>query len=418
MNIVKQAARRLSVFLAARPEVIFGIQQRWLNFGYHALDLSMADWVIRRPEWLRVKPTTQHRRLEPPRAVAGEHAHHIAERSIAAAQDLSSASDPLIPATSIWGDLRQAHYARLTELVSRGDVAALVAHQSHLFRTEAVNGFTFGTTFDTWPHRWNYLPVQIELSVVQLAEAIGVLRAECHEQGAIAFWRSIFSEEELIEAIEGFFGLRVEQPRYGDPRGIMFGGRFLTRETCSHLYAAYRMRHAIERQAVDGPLNIVEIGAGFGGTCYWLRRLLGDRIARYVIVDLPEVALVQAFFLGNTDPRALVLYGEDRPSTGGTIELMPHTALNEIDFRPNVLINQDSMPEMPSTEVDRYLSWASSNLDGVFISFNQETLSASHGSMQVWVAERVRAYPRLQLVSRDTSWDRRGYVEEIYITAR
>lgn len=416
MSMIKSAARRLSCFMATRPELLFGIQELWLRVGYRMLDLSMADWVIRRPEWLRVKPASRLKRLEASSPVTSDNALQIAERSIAAFHKLLSTDDDLIPTSSIWGDLRQAHYARLTALIERGDPATLATHQAQLFRTEAVNGFTYGTTFDAWPHRWNYLAVQIELSAVQLAETIGILRAECHEQGSIAFWRSLMSEEKLVEGIERFFGLRLEQPRCGDPYGIMFGGRFLTRETCSHLYTAHRMRNAIERQGLNEPLHIVEIGAGFGGTCYWLRQLLGERAARYVIVDLPEVALVQAFFLGSADPRALTLYGENRPPAGNSIELIPHTALTEIDFRPNVLINQDSMPEMPRTEVDRYLSWASSRLDGVFLSFNQETLSPSHGSMQVWVAKAVEAYPRFKLVSRDTSWDRRGYVEEVYAT--
>jgi putative sugar O-methyltransferase len=376
----------------------------------------MADWVIRRPEWLRVKSASPSARLEPSSPFVGDNAVQIAERSILAFHRLASTGDDLIPTSSIWGDLRQAHYARLTALIERGDPSALAEYQSGLFRTEAVNGFTYGTTFDGWPHRWHYLPIQIELSVVQLAETIGVLRTECHEQGAIAFWRSLISEEQLVEQIEDFFGIRLEQPRFGDPHGIMFGGRFLTRETCSHLYTAHRIKNAIERQGFDQPLRIVEIGAGFGGTCYWLRRLLGRRAERYVIVDLPEVALVQAFFLGNTNPEALVLHGEDRPDSDGTIELIPHTALSDIDFRPNILINQDSMPEMPLSEVNRYLEWASANLDGLFFSFNQETLSSSHGSLQVWVAENVRRYGRFKLVSRDASWDRRGYVEEVYST--
>jgi hypothetical protein len=260
------------------------------------------------------------------------------------------------------------------------------------------------------------LSVQIELSVVQLAEAVGILRAECHEQGEVAFWRSLMSEEELIAELESFFGLRIEQPRHGDPYGIMFGGRFLSRETCSHLYTAYRMRRAIMLGQLDSPLEIVEIGGGFGGTCYWLRKLLDGCVRRYVIVDLPEVALVQAFFLGSAEPEALVLHGETRRPRGPTIELVPHTELASIDFRPDILINQDSMPEMPVSEVNRYITWAAKNLDGLFLNFNQETLSSSHGSMQVWVPEIVRSFPRFQRISRETSWDRRGYVEEVYDT--
>lgn len=418
MTILKHAARAFSRFLARNPLLLFKIQESWLRFGYSALDLSAASWVIRRPEWLRVKPANLLKRLEPASSSANaEGARAIARRGIAAFQTLISGEDEFIPAESMWGSLRQSHLATLRSLVEQGDADQLAKYQERLFRTEAVNGFTYGTTFDAWPHRWHYLPLLIELSVVQLAEAIGVLRAECHEQGKIAFWRSLLSEEELINSVEEFFGCTVEHPRCGDPHGIMFGGRFLTRETCSHLYSAYRMRTAIERHGLQ-LINLVEIGGGFGGTCFWLRKLMGDRIQRYVIVDLPEVSLIQAFFLGSTDPETLVLWGENKPGDKPYVELIPHTALTHIDFQPNVVVNQDSMPEMPLREVERYLVWASEKLDGLFISFNQETLSSAHGRLQICVPEAVRLFTGFRRVSRDTSWDRRGYVEEVYESAR
>jgi putative sugar O-methyltransferase len=424
-------ARQLSRFLSRYPGWLFAIQKRWLKFGHEVLDLRAASWVIRRPEWLRHKPgPVKH--LEP---AIGEKPGNVevAARCINANRRmLASMGDHARPEGSIWGTLLSADYGPLRTLIERGEPDALACHQTTIFRTSAVNGFAYGDTFDTWPHRWHYLPVQIELSVVQLAEAIGVLRAECHEQGHVAFWRSLFSEEELIERIESYFGFRIEHPRFGDPHGIMFGGRFLTRETCSHLYTADRVRRAINRERISQPLRIVEIGGGYGGMCYWLCKLLGEQLESYVIVDLPEVGLVQAFFLGSLLPEALTLRGESRSSARPSIELVAHFELEKIGFRPNVVMNQDSMPEMPESEVVRYLEWASSNLDGVLISLNQETLSpnnldgefsavniqdlAGSGAYQIWVPEVIRRFPRFQRVSRDTSWDRRGYVEEVYVT--
>lgn len=167
--------------------------------------------------------------------------------------------------------------------------------------------------------------------------------------------------------------------------------------------------------------------------CYWLCKVLGDQLKSYVIVDLPEVGLVQAFFQASVAADKLILRGEAKNSVKPSIQLVAHFELEEIGFRPNVFMNQDSMPEMPESEVVRYLEWASKNLDGVFLSFNQETLSpnnltgeyeavnkqdmAGHGAYQIWVPEVIRRFPRFQLVSRDTSWDRRGYVEEIYVTS-
>lgn len=414
--MIKFGARQISKLVARSPKALFAAQEAWLRIGYNLLDLRAASWVIRRPEWLKQKPRSSPAMIEPARAVDGAPNVAIAKRCISMYQRAGgNEADVLIPEESMWGTLRQSHYAQFRSVVESGDVDALAKYQSHLFRTDTVNGYTFGTTFDTWPHRWHYLPVQIELSVVTLAESLGLLRAECHEQGTGAFWRHLYTEEQLMDRLEKHFEFRIEQPRFGDPRGILFGGRFLTRETCSHLYSAYRMRDAINRKGSRGPLRIVEIGGGFGGTCYWLRKLLGDRVERYAIVDLPEVGMVQAFFLGSAEPENLVLQGE--PVTGPSpLQLLPHFRLTDIDFRPNVFINQDSMPEMPESEVVRYLSWASENVDGLFLSFNQETYAPWEGVHQVFVPEIISRYPRFSRLSRETSWDRRGYVEEIYHT--
>lgn len=424
--------RGLSRLLSRHPTWLFGIQEKWLAIGHDVLDLRAASWVIRRPEWLRTK-SGQIKSLEP-ETFESVGDGDLAARCIRAYQsNLSATGDAARPQGSIWGTLLNEEFGPLRGLVEGGDSDRLARHQAKIFRTSAVNGFAYGTTFDGWPHRWHYLPVQIELSVVQLAEAIGVMRAECHEQGHVAFWRSIMSEEELIARIEKYFGFRIEHPRVGDPHGIMFGGRFLTRETCSHLYTADKIRRTIEREKIGEPIRIVEVGGGYGGMCYWLFKVLGSKLDSYVIVDLPEVALVQAFFLGSVLSDKLILRGESAVSCAPSVRLVAHFDLDSIGYRPNVFFNQDSMPEMPESEVVRYLDWASSNLDGIFFSFNQETLSpnnlagdygavnrndtAGHGAYQIWVPEVIRRFPRFRPVSRDTSWDRRGYVEEVYLTS-
>jgi putative sugar O-methyltransferase len=415
MLIFKFFGRLLSSFLARFPNLLFAIQHTWLKIGFSLLDLTMADWVIRRPEWLRSKSNSKYKLLESALPTNEAVDLQIAERIIAMSRSLNSRdADKLVPLDSIWGILRHSHYSELLGMVERGDVRELAYSQQNMFRSSAVNGYTYGTTFDKWPHRWHYLPVQIELSAVQLAESLGILRAECHEQGEIAYWRSLYSEQELIEKLESHFGFRIEQPRFGDPRGIMFGGRFLTRETCSHLHSAHRMKSAIERFGNNEPINIVEIGGGFGGTCYWLRKVLGDRMGHYVIVDLPEVSVVQASFLGSLYPESLILSGEVRISKPQTIELVPHFLLEEIRLKPNVFINQDSMPEMPESEVRRYLNWAADKVEGLFLSFNQETYSPHGDTLQVCVSEITSHFPQLKRLTRDTSWDRRGYVEEVY----
>ncbi|WP_218586105.1 MULTISPECIES: putative sugar O-methyltransferase [unclassified Pseudomonas] len=419
MRILGKVLRGAFKAIASNPVTLFRIQQGWLKFGYKYLDFSAASWVIRRPEWLITKSQNKLIQLEPELSGESFPDTSISKRIITRYQILKatdSGTQELIPEESMWGVLRLEYYGELCKLVESENSELLANHYAKIFRTEAVNGYSYGTTFDSAAFRWAYLPIGIELSVVTLAEHLGILRAKTHEQGQIAYWRLSFTEEQLMDKLESHFGFRIEAPRFGDPRGILFGGRFLVRETCSHLYTAQRIQEIINRQGIDEPLKIVEIGGGYGGTCYWLRKLLGDRIARYVIVDLPEVGLVQSYFLGSAASESLVLEGERLEGVLSPIQLIPYFDLEKIDFQPNVLINQDSMPEMPESEVDRYLAWGVKSLNGLFISFNQEAYSPWAGTPQVHVPTAVAKYPHYRRVSRETSWDRRGYVEEAYVT--
>jgi hypothetical protein len=418
MSILTNGAQALSRLLQRFPRILFGLQRWWLRVAYDILDLTVATRVIRRPEWLRIysKPLPSS---FAPRAVPDRDADEIvAARLISSYCKIKvgehQATLPPLE-DSMWGDFLQSEYATLRNLVEEGDTGRLARYLSTIFRSETVNGYTFGNKFDRFPHRWWYLPIGIELSAITLAESIGIVRAECPEQGQISYWRSEFTEERLIEELESFFSIRIEAPRTGDARGVFFGGRFLTLETCSQLYTAYRMREAINGGiGTAAELNIVEIGGGYGGLCYWMHQLLGTRINRYVIVDLPEVNLVQAYFLSSLKTRELTLFGEATVKPQSRIELIPHWMLSDLDWRPNVLINQDSMPEMPEAEVARYLSWGSDNVDGLFLSFNQEAFSPWRGIPQVHVPSIISRYPRFRRLSRNPSWVRRGYVEEIY----
>jgi len=418
MSILTSSARALSRLLHKHPRVLFGVQRLWLRVGYEILDFTVATRLIRRPEWLRGYSKTLPSEFAPRLAPDQASDEMIAARIISSHRRIKLQEQRAdIPSlqNSMWGTFLQEEYAALRRLVEQGDSGGLARYLSTIFRSEAVNGYTYGSKFDPFPHRWWYLAVGVELSVVTLAESVGILRAECPEQGQIGYWRSEHTEERLIEQLESFFSMRIEAPRIGDPRGILFGGRFLTFETCSQIYTAHRMREAINREiGASAELNIVEIGGGYGGLCYWMHELLEGRIKRYVVVDLPEVNVVQAYFLSSVETRELMLFGEEKRKDEPRIELIPHWTLSDLDLRPNVLINQDSMPEMPRAEVERYLTWGSENVNGVFFSFNQEAYSPWGGVPQVHVPSVVSRYPRFKQIARNASWVRRGYVEEIY----
>jgi hypothetical protein len=95
----------------------------------------------------------------------------------------------------------------------------------------------------------------------------------------------------------------------------------------------------------------------------------------------------------------------------------PTHALNSIEDKSiDVLINQNSMPEIPEHVVENYLGWAKNKVAGIFYSYNQEAFSPVEDVPQVLVPEAVARTGGFKRLTRNYSWMRRGYVEEVYLT--
>jgi hypothetical protein len=420
--LLKLPLRYISQFLFLFPNCLFLLQRTVLRVAA-VFDVVIAFRLIKRPEWLLLKGSEHQAKLVftlPVEPSISDIA--LAERNIATysfAKNNSNSGNSGVALGTIWDTLLQTHYARLHFLLESGQPKPLAKFFNEIFQTETVNGYTNGTTFNLLPHRWWTFATAIEVSLVSLAEAVGVARSECPEQGVIGHSLQP-NATQLIEKLEKHFGFRIEAPNLGGARGVVLGDRFLSREVCSQIYTAYRIRQVLNARSISAPLHIVEVGGGYGGLCLWLHRMLGERIASYTIVDLPITNAVQAYFLSNTLEREVLLYGNSAAAvpTAGVVRLVPHFALSTLSGSYNLLLNQDSMPELPVSEVDRYVSWANENINGLFFSFNQEAYSVVSGTPQVLLPEVVSKFANYGLLERHTSWDRRGYVEEVYSVAQ
>ena len=74
------------------------------------------------------------------------------------------------------------------------------------------------------------------------------------------------------------------------------------------------------------------------------------------------------------------------------------------------------MPEMTNQIVEGYLRFAREKLTGLFFSYNHEAFAPVHGSHQVLVPEIIDLVGGFTRISRNVSWVRNGYVEEVYRT--
>jgi len=339
-------------------------------------------------------------------------AYRKALRDTSESQDLSA----------IWSENTRHHNTKLVSALKQGDPAPLAGLLSAMFRQSFLYGIATGNLYVDGRTRigsrvWSLKCLD---DLVSLAESLGVVRTECPEQGVLGY---AFCDglEALVAKIEAALGMRIGFPDVGAPYGIKIADTLITVESSEHIYAAVRINQAIrcqlkpERAATP---NIVEIGGGFGGTGYWLMTLRKMAGGSYTMIDLPLANVLQGYFLSKVLGESQVsLYGESKTGDAvqTTVRVLPTTAIHSLtDWCADVLINQNSMPEMPEQAVADYLCWARDNLQGFFYSYNQEAYSPVNGIPQVLVPAIIARVGGFRLLSRNCSWLRRGYVEEVY----
>ncbi len=142
-------------------------------------------------------------------------------------------------------------------------------------------------------------------------------------------------------------------------------------------------------------------------------------VSSYQVFDLPHMNALQGFYLLKALPEAeIVLFGEERKTEGSPhILISPNSQIHKSG--PGVydlVLNQDSFPEVNKAAVLQYLSWIRQSSRQCFLSINHESKPPSGGSLnaQLSVPELVREAGGFDLKLRIPYWLRRGYVAELY----
>ncbi len=322
--------------------------------------------------------------------------------------------------SGLWEGNIQKHYTSLTETLCAGDPAALATTLASMFQQPFLYGIASSDLGKDSGYAV-FIRMKILEELLSLAESLGVVRTETPEQGVLghAFADGL---EELVKKIEKQLDISLNFPDVGGAYGLEIGGRLITPESSEHIYVASRISEAIARHiGVTGQnaARIVEIGAGFGGTAYWLNLLSKRSIKNYTIIDLPLMNVCQGYFLAKAFGAGSVrLFGETQSDSIIFTIIPPHAKKTALAGGFEVLINENSMPEMSVSVVNEYLSWAKNELRGVFYSYNQESFSPVSGIPQTLVPRVVSDVGGFKRLSRNYSWVRRGYVEEVYSVTR
>lgn len=309
---------------------------------------------------------------------------------------------------------RQGRFASILE---RDDAEELAAYLCNVSRHDASHGITQGEgeyrrIVVDGAYRGFLLTMAWD-KLVSLAEAVGAIPVENPEQGAYGEPPSQ-TPAELVDLISLRIGISIEPPDVdGGLLKLATGrGRFGERDA-NAIYTAWLMR-AITDGRGELP-RVCEIGGGSGRVAYWSHRL---GLVSYTIVDLPMVNVVQGYYaLKNLPGDAVSLFGEAPVgATPGRLQILPPHAIAELTEPVfDVVLNQDSFPEMHAGTVAEYLTWIRTCCAGRLVSINHESEPPGvEGQSQVNVPEAIARAGGFAHERRSPYWLRRGYVVESY----
>ena len=247
--------------------------------------------------------------------------------------------------------------------------------------------------------------------LVGLAHASGALPAINPEDNFAAWERALeIDVDDVAAAIEHALGVTLDFPDAIGVFGAELRGRPFPVIAFQHLLVALSVR---AWTASDGGGHVVEIGGGFGDLAFWTTRLLP---CRYTIYDLPFVNAAQAYFLSRALPGHPLRLAGEPPAGDGEIALLPAWRL--LDDAPpaaDVVVNQNSLVEIPRDTARAYLTAMRGFLKGPFLSINHESWQRVADTVdRTSVADSIAAVGGYTRLSRGPFPLRVGYVQEIY----
>lgn len=335
------------------------------------------------------------------------------------AYELVQAHDSVVRPNDIWTAIAKRQQQSFFDVLTAGDPQQLAAYLCNMSRSDATHGTVQGAVeyrrLKRSAYYRRFIARMAKDKLVSLAEAVGAIPCENPEQGS---WGHTFSLEplELVERIKKKLGVDITPPPIdGGLFKINCGvntdaPRFGERD-CNAIYTGWTLGKLLAENASSAA--VCEIGGGSGRVAYWATRF---GIRNYTIYDLPHINVVQGFYLMKAlGGKTVRLYGEDGADDIEGIRVLPYFTCEKVKKRCyDLVLNQDSFPEIHANIVRDYLAWMKHSAR-TFLSINHESEPNSvDGALQNNVSDLVRECESYSLLSRQLYWLRKGYVMELY----
>jgi putative sugar O-methyltransferase len=170
------------------------------------------------------------------------------------------------------------------------------------------------------------------------------------------------------------FLTKLAEPALGAPIAFPLEDRHMSASFLLNAGTAWRIASLNERFGRRGALNVVEIGAGWGGCATQLLQTM--EIASYTVVDLPENLCLSSAYLSLNNSGREARFVDCGPGPGiepsaGLNFALP-AAIDRLCGPYDLVINTMSFQEMDLDTGMTYLNWARTVLapGGLLLSFN------------------------------------------------
>lgn len=311
----------------------------------------------------------------------------------------------------LWTEIRQRQNG-FRDVLASGDPVLLARYLCNVARHQATHGIMQGDLeYDRIARDASYRDFMLLMTkdkLVALAEALGAIPVENPEQGP---WGDNLGldADELVTAISSRLGIDIAPPDIdGGLLKLRTGHGDFGERDLNAIFTA----HLVRNVAGEGK-RICEIGGGGGRVAYWSVRM---GAAAYTLIDLPHVNVVQGYYLMKAlGADAVGLHGEAE-SANHLVRIRPaHTLAELVANEFDLVLNQDSFPEMHPDTVADYLSWVAAGRWPRLLSINQEARAMyGGGRRQISLPQIAGEINGLARRERFPYWLRKGYVVELY----
>ena len=165
----------------------------------------------------------------------------------------------------------------------------------------------------------------------------------------------------------------------GSPRKYIYENNILNFDDLYHVYSYWQIKRFLNILDIE-PSIITEIGGGYGNLADKIKQYFSR--SKYIIIDLPEVLLIQYYYLINNNSNYKIIVfqeGDNVDELEFDILLMPFNLYHNTTYKSDLIISTRALGEMPKIELDKYLKWIQNNinLDGTFYTVNRYVFTKS-----------------------------------------